>query len=176
MQLPLNKILIIFISLLLGGACTSTKMAFTPAIQKQNDFSESTLKHIQFYTSEEIILYNSKEAEGVSVSNGKILLNSDKEFEKIVIPKNTPCVLERMVSQDKLILSFEYGNGKILYFTNNNNAYYSLSATDWAGGVGRVKYVNKFYYTNAGTVFLTVKTKNFNRIRNKQRIVSGRKI
>jgi len=176
MQLQLNKIkiLISLVSLLLGSC--ATKMAFTPAIQKQNSFSESTLKKIQFYTSEEIVLYNSKQDGGVYVENGKILLNSDKEYEKIIIPKNTPCVLEQLVNQDKMILSFEYGNGKILYFTNNNDTYYSLAATEWKSGVGKIKYANKSYYTNAGNVILLVKSKTYNKIRNKQRVVSGRKI
>lgn len=175
MQSQFSKILIIAVSLLLGS-CTAKKMAFTPEIQKQNSFTESTLKQIQFYTSDVIVLYNTKQDGGVYVADGKILLNNDKECEKIIIPKNTPCVLEKMISQDKFILSFEYGNGKMLYFTNNGDQCYSLAATEWKSGIGKIKYANRTYYTDAGTVFLLVKSKTFNKIRNKERIVSGRRI
>lgn len=157
-------------------SCRAKKMAFTPDIQKQNSFSESTLKQIQFYTSDIIILYNTKQDGNVYIDNGKILIDSDKECEKIIIPKNTPCVLEKIIDQDKFVLSFEYGKSRLLYFTNNSGQCYSLAAKEWKDGIGKLNYANNHYLTNSGTVFLTVKVKKLNKIRKKQRVITGRKI
>ena len=131
---------------------------------------------MQFYTSDVIILYNSKNYENQSIQGGTIVFNDNNQFEKIIIPKNTPCVLEKIIDENRFALSFEYGVGKLLYFTNNSDICYSLAAKDWKAGTGTLKYANRHYETNSGTTFLTVKVKKLNHIRARQRRVTGRTI
>lgn len=164
------------IALLLVFSSCATKVPFTSDIQNKHKFSEETLKKVQFYTSEEIVLYLVKQDGDVVVNEGKIIFRNDEQVQKIVIKKNTPCVLEEIVEQNKFLFSFEYGKDRVLLFGNNHNGYYSLMAKEWKNKVGEVSYGNKTYLTANGNVYLNVKMKELNRVNAKQRTVKGRKI
>ena len=170
-------ILFIFISLLFFS-CVSKKIAYTSDIQKEYKIPEDKLKKIQFYTSSEIILVQTKQEGDVSISNGKILIIKNKDIERIVIKKNTPCILEEIIDESKFIFSFEYGENKILLFGNNNGTgcFSLMSRENWTNGIGIIPYGNKNYITTNGAVFLTVEAKKLNKLKAKERIVTGRKI
>ncbi len=182
MQSLHSKILALILVSFSLTSCTSEKIAFTPGIQNKHQFTELELKNIQFYTSEEIVLYNTKDYEHQSIQGGTIVFSDNGSSETVIIPKNTPCILEKVIDDgNMLVLSFEYGGiGKQLYFTNNNNVCYSLSAKEWTDVngvmVGKLKYANKHYKTNAGNVFLTVKVKSIKHISNRERLIKGRTV
>jgi hypothetical protein len=152
------------------------KTIFTSSLREECALPENKLKKIQFYTSEEIILYKTKEKTDASVKNGKIFLETDKDCEKIIIKKNTPCVLEKELDKNKMLFSFEYGEGKVLLFGNSNGGQFSLMAKEWKDKIGVIEYGTNTYVTNSGTVFLVVNAKKLKRLKDKYRIVSGRKI
>lgn len=157
-------------------SCATKKIAFTSALREESGLPSDKLKKIQFYTSEEIVLYKTKEKTDASVKNGKIILETDKDSEKIIIKKNTPCILEKELDKNKMLFSFEYGDGKVLLFGNTNGGQFSLMAKEWKDKMGVIDYANKVYVTNGGAVYLTVSAKKLKRLKDKYRVVSGRKV
>jgi len=145
-------------------------------MQEEYNFPESKLKKVQFYTSDEIILVQTKSEGDVVVNDGKLIMRSEKAVEKIIIKKNTPCVLEEIVDKNKFLYSFEYGDNRVILFGNDKGGYYSLMAKEWKNKVGEISYSNKKYLTVNGDVFLKIKVKNLKKLKGKQRTVKGRKI
>lgn len=172
-QMKYTKIL--FLSLFLMS-CVAKKVPFTSDIQNQYNFSEEKLKKVQFYTSDEIVLVQTKSDGDVSVVDGKLIVRNEKDVEKIIIKKNTPCVLEKVVDNNKFLYSFEYGHNRVLLFGNDASGYYSLMAREWKNKVGELSYTNKTYLTVNGDVFLLIKMKNLKKLKGRQRTVKGRKV
>lgn len=168
--------LISIVMLLLFASCKTGKVPFTTDIQKQYAFSEKTLKKVQFYTSDEIILYKIKEEGDASIRDGKLFILNQKDCEKIIIKRNTPCILEKVIDQNKFLFSFEYGDNKYIAFGNTSTGAYSLLAKDWENSIGTLKYADKMYATGNGDVYLNVVLKKLNRLKSKERIVKGRKV
>jgi hypothetical protein len=145
-------------------------------MQKEYQFPESKLRHVQFYTSGEILLSETKSDGDVVVSDGKILVRSESKLEKIILKKNTPCVLEQIIDDNKFLFSFEYGEGRVLLFGNASIGKFSLMSKEWRNKVGTVKYAGKKYATNNGDVFLNIKLRKLNKLKGRQRTVKGRKV
>lgn len=158
-------------------SCAS-KVPFTSDLKEQYGIGEKTLKKIQFYTSNEIVLTQSGGESYVQTYDGKILVNSTARENRIVIPKNTPCTIERTLDSTRVMVSFEYGEGRALIFGVNSIGTYSLFAKKWTGRDGVVEYNNATYTTtnNSGMAMLNVKLKKLNQYRNKERTISGRRI
>lgn len=171
-----NKFILILLTTLLLTSCATKKVAFTSEIQKEHNFPEVTLKRIQFYTSSEILLVRMKQDGEVRVTDGKLILENNQDVERIIIKKNTPCVLEQIVDNNKFLFSFEYGNEKVLLFGNNGEGYFSLMSKNWKNGIGVISYANKTYATTNGNVYLMIQAKNLNKMKAKQRTVGGRKV
>ena len=156
-------------------SCSTQKVPYTTDIQNTYKFSEDKLKNVQFYTSSDIILYTTNNNGRTEVQDGKILLNDSKFIDKIVIEKNTPCILERKLNDNTFIISFELGVGKILCFKNNGNVY-ALSASVWSDTEGLIRYSGKNYFTTSSEAFLLVEMKNINRIKKKEHLVQGLRV
>lgn len=169
----LSKILYLYLALLLLS-CTSKK-AFTTAIKERSGLNEEQLQQVQFYTSNEIILYKTTEQSNAQVKSGKLIVSNKKDDETIVIPKNTPCILVKELGKT-FLLSFEYGEGKLLAFGSLTGGQYSLLAEQWKDGLGVLDYAGKKYQTRNGDVFLNFKMKELKRVKRKHRVVNGRKI
>lgn len=164
------------IALFTFSSCRSGKVPFTQELKTQCGLSETSLKKVQFYTSDEIVLYKVQEDGDASVNKGVLLIQNKKDCEKIVILKNTPCILEQVIDEHKILFSFEVGNGKFIAFGNTSKGSYSLLAKDWENSVGTLKYANKTYATENGDVYLNVVLKKINKLRSKERLVKGRKV
>jgi len=161
----------------LAFSSCSKKIAFTSDIQAKHQFSETTLKKVQFYTSKTIYLYKVSSDQQASVNGGKVLLNNNNRTERIIVKKNTPCIVEKVIDEKHFIVSFEYGVGKILAFGNNNGGCYSLMAKGWNEDMqGTLVYGGTTYQTNSGGVFLTIKLKKLTNAQNRERTLKGRKV
>lgn len=165
---------ILLVSLLFASC--SKKIAFTSDIQKEYKFPEARLKKVQFYTSKQIVLFKIKQEGDAVITDGKVLLKHKKDVEKIIIKKNTPCILEEVIDENKFLFSFEAVDGRVLLFGNTGSGYYSIMAKNWKGGTGAIEYANKTYVTTDGDAFLNIKAKNLKQLKGKQRTVKGRRI
>lgn len=165
---------IILLALILSS-CAS-KVPFTSDLQNEYKLPENKLKKIQYYTSAQIILTKTKSDGDLTVSDGKVLVKSEKSVEKIIIKKNTPCVLEQIVDGNKYLFSFEYGENRVLLFGNNQNGYFSLMAKEWKDKTAIVNYANKKYITTNGDVYLKIKLRKLKQLQGRERKVKGRKV
>jgi hypothetical protein len=171
----MQLIKILLLSLILAS-CSTKRVAFTSDLQKEYSFTETSLKHIQFYTSEEIILQKSKSNSSVYIAHGEFNIQHNDSRDRIIIKKGTPCVLVSMLGDNALLVSFEQGEDKFLAFGNISGGFYSLSASHWDGKEGKLKYAGNQYTTNSGAAYLTVKVKSLKRQRARERVAKGRRI
>jgi len=168
--------LIKFLILSLILTSCATKVPFTVDVRQQYNFSVDKLKKIQFYTSEEIVLYKTKESGDVNVAGGKVYMRNDKSIEKVIIKRHTLCVMVDTLGSNKFFISGEYGEDRVLLFGNNSEGNYSLMAKNWSGTTGSMIYANKSYVTNNGNAILLVKMRKLNQLKGRKRTVKGRRI
>ncbi len=143
----------------------------------QKQFSENSLKKVQFYTSERIVLYKVNGGnQNASTDKGVILLSSKNSSEKIIIEKGTPCSFEKIVGDNISLFRFEDADGKVIPFGNTNGGSFNLLAKDWKNNTGTIKYADEDYLTNNGNVYLTVEVKKLNQVETKQRTLKGKKV
>lgn len=136
---------------------------------------ELNLSKVQFYNSKKIVLKRNLTYNETKVARGKIKYQNGQYFEEIIIPKNTPGVLEKD-TLNMLDVAFEKGENRALKFVLNKNDHYQLSAIVWSDGFGRVSYDTTVYYIepHSAQALLKVK-KNYSFIFNKKvRKVKGR--
>lgn len=173
MRFQIHKVILLSVML---ASCTSQKVAFTSDLQQKYCFSEEQLKKVQFYTSTDIILTKTETDDEASIINGKVLVVDKQKNETIIIRKNTPCVLVKILSENKFLFSFEYGEHRALLFGNNEGGYYSLMAKNWKVKHGVIHYANKTYITTNGDVYLTISSNVLRQVRSKERVLYGRHI
>jgi hypothetical protein len=164
----------IFILSLFMTNCKTT-VPFTSHIKENCGLDNYQLKQIQFYTSSEIVLYKIDQKNKARIKDGKVILSERESSETIIIPKNTPCILAEVLG-DKLLLSFESGDGRFVAFGVTSNDYYTLMAKSWEGNGGVLEYGHVMYQTNNGNAFLKVNMKKLKQLQNKYRYIEGRKV
>ncbi len=157
------------------SSCRST-VPFTSEIQNRYNFTENQLKSVQFYTSGNIILTQTNQIGDATVSDGKLIVSNEKSKQKIIIPKGTPCVLVSYIDNNKFLFGLENGNDRNLLFGYLGGGNYSLMAKDWTNQIAIIKYANTNFTTTNGDVFLKVKMRKLNKLKQKERIVKGRRL
>jgi hypothetical protein len=174
-------LVLLSITFLLAASC-ATKIPFTEKIRTEFDLTESKMKQVQFYTSRAIILERSDEKQ-VTATTGKegdLVVSSTASSERIVIPANRPCILEKVEEDGSVAIRFELGAGRYLRFKQRPNATsdrFYLQA-DWKDGKGELDYGGAVYYAVSGSssAYLLVKLKQWQRNKRKDRIVKGMKV
>ncbi len=176
----MKKVNFIYASIcaILFSAC-SPKVPYTTALATKYQLTESELKKVQFYTSEDIVLSTKESSSKTETENGNIVVNSNTAEDQIIIKKGTPGILEKQVGSDKLNISFEVGEGKDLVFGSvGKQEPYRLQAENWDNGKGKLLYGGKTYYASgySGTAHLMVYIKKFQKKKSNQTVVEGRKV
>lgn len=175
------RILLALATILFLGSC-ATRVPYTEKIKKEYDLTADKLKKVQFYTSETIILERSDSQEKVTTTgkSGELVGSEQSTSERIVIPANRPCVLERIDETGAVEIRFEVGPGRVLRFTerkNISNGRLYLEA-QWESGKGELDYGGTVYYAVRGSAsaYLMVKLKNYKKNKRKDRVVKGMKV
>ena len=177
-----NLVYLFFIGVLVVLQSCASKVPYTADLQKQFKFTEADLKKVQFYTSDDIILYRKSSSEGTTLGaeEGELVIKSDNTEEEIIIPKGTPGIIEKMVDNNKLAIRFEAGEGKFLIFggEGNYNGQYKILAEEWANKRGKLTYSGETYYAtqSSGAAMLLVVLKKYKKYQREQRKVGGMKV
>jgi|688.fasta_scaffold45222_2 hypothetical protein len=171
----------LFVTSILISSCANF-VPFTSSLQKQYNLKDEDLNKIQFYNSDDIVLYKDVSSSGrPTIKGGKIKVIDGREVEEITIKGMTKGVAinnENMVK--KLGVSFEINDNYFLSFGENPkfNNKYCLFASNWSNNIGEITYNGEKYNTPAqsGRVYLLINVKKLQKLDSNTRIAKGRKI
>jgi uncharacterized protein (TIGR02145 family) len=159
----------------------SVKLPFTNRIKNEFNLNSSSLKKVQFYTSGTIILEPVKENKNSTISSGNLYTVVASQ-NRIIIPVNTPCIVESQNLNGSLNMKFENPSGSTLVFDTRGSldSRYYLSA-DWSNYNSNnwvVTYQGQKYRINsaAGNVHLIVKRKRISKKIRRDRVINGMKV
>lgn len=179
-----NLIFFVAVLAVLFNSCSSKLTPFTERLYQENGWTDSDLKKIQFYVSEDIVLRR-QASKGVSkIDHGEIKIVDGKRVEEIVIKKGTPGVFLFQPKGSRFAISFESRKYEDPYLvfgpSKRRGGRYTLRARDWNGnnGNGKITYDNKTYYTPSKSAYsvLLVDLKRIKDTKVKSRTAKGRTI
>jgi hypothetical protein len=155
---------------------------FTKTLKQRIENNHLDIKKVQFFVDQRIVLRRSLGTQKSEIKSGVILSENGQFVNEVIIPKNTPGVCLGY-NGDKLMVSFEVQNNEVEFGPGGmNDAYFTLYARNWSGGMADITYDNKNYKVscascyNAGDVKLLVRKSEAEKIEKTQRVVEGRKV
>lgn len=168
------------LSLFILPSCKNL-VPYTDALRKQNNWSDAEIQRIQFYTSEEIVLYRELVSGSTQIVSGKIKKMNGREIEEIVIKRNTPGVVTEIPKEGKMYVSFEIGDSYYLSFGLNpeQRGRYVLLAKEWTkGGIGKVTYNGVEFQASpsSAAAYLQVDMRRRSKEAMDARVAKGRKV
>jgi hypothetical protein len=175
----MQKIVVLSVLVFLAVGC-ATKVPYTDKIREEFELEEAQLKKVQFFTSSEIIMYRASTSGSKATQEGGVLVQSShSKQDRIIIPPNTKCVLEKLGDSGEIMIRFESGAGRYLSFKgrpSSGNRYF-LNA-EWKDGKGSIQYANEVYEATSvsGNAFLLVQIKKLQKTQRQDRIVRGVKV
>jgi len=177
-----SKLLFPFlVGVILLTSCGPKLTPFTQKLYDEQQWSDEELKRIQFYTSEDIVLYRQLNKGESEIVSGEIKIRNGKKVDEVVIKEGTPGILLFRPKENKFAISFESGNDdRFLVFgaSKKRGGQYRLQAKDWGRRVGKVTYEGKTYTTSSESAYSALMV-DLKRIRNtevRSRVAKGRKV
>jgi hypothetical protein len=135
------------LTVLLFAACSPTLTTFTRDIYTEQNLSDSDLKQIQFFLSEDLVLYRYLDEKGnFEINDGSLRIKNGRKTQEVVIKAGTPGVFISRPKEDLFAISFESGDdSRYLMFGPNpkNGGIYELRASEWKKRTGVVTYANE---------------------------------
>jgi hypothetical protein len=177
----LNILSFLVLTACLGVSCSPHLQPFTSNTLQAVNNSEDNLKRIQFYLSEDVVIYRNVTRQNGDIVAGKIKIVQGHEVDEVRIPKGTPGVFLFRVKENNFAVSFDAGNDK-RYLTFGPNpkrgGTYVLLATDWKDRKGRVHYDDKVYWAAGESAFasLMVDLDKVRKTETQSRVAGGRKV
>ena len=163
------------------ASCGPTLSPFTEDLARDYNWSESDLKKIQFYLSEDVVIWRARRRGTSEITRGEIKIRDGREVEEIIFTKGTPGILLFIPKENRYAVSFEDNdNDLFLMFGPNPRAddKFVLLASDWDKKKGKITYGGEKYYTSADNAFacLMVDLTEFRRTDIDSRRAKGRRI
>ncbi|MCI5058769.1 MAG: hypothetical protein MRY83_21835 [Flavobacteriales bacterium] len=180
MMLKNQNIALLFICGLFILSSCAPRVPFTQTIRDENKLSDKELKKLQFYVSHDIILTKGeKKQDGQDIDDGTLVLTSGSSMDQVVIKAGTPGVVEKVIDNNKIAVSFE-APGKYLVFGDpqGKNGRYTLLAADWKKNRGVTNYGGNSFVLNSGAAntYIRFKMRKLNKLKRSVRYAKGRKI
>lgn len=161
------------------SSCSKRLSYFTDNLYEDYNWSEEDLKRIQFYLSDDIVLFREASSDDVRISDGKIKIRDGRKVEEIVFKKGTPGLMIFSPKENRFAVSFEE-NDKFLMFGSTEKAggRFVLLAKDWKKRTGQVTYGGEIFYTSSASAVasLLVDLDNVGRTNYQVKKVKGRTI
>lgn len=164
------------------ASCTTTKYTpFTEELKKDQRWSDKDLQKIQFYVSQDIVLFRKHSSGESDIVNGKIVMKDGQKIEEVVIRRGTPGQLVYNPKHDRFGISFEEkGEENFLMFgpKTEGRGPYMLLAKEWGDNNGLITYGEKTYRTRAGSAYasLMVELEKIRRVEIDRKEARGRSI
>ncbi len=138
------------------ASCAPSLKYYTKDIHDDNRWSDSELKKIQFYLSNDIILWRDISRGESVISNGKIKMVDGREVEEVIIKKRTKGAFLFSPTKNHYAIGFDASDDKkYLVFgpSEKVSGRYVLLAKDWDRRFGKVSYGDKVYQTSNESAF-----------------------
>ena len=84
-----NLVLLSILGVFLLSSCGSKLTPFTQRLYDDNNWSEEELKRIQFYTSDDIILFRELSRGESEIISGEIKIRNGRKINEVIIKKIT---------------------------------------------------------------------------------------
>jgi len=168
------SVLISLTAMLLLSSCGKQLTYLTENLYDDFNWSEQQLKKIQFYVSQDIVLYRTARSGQSTIEDGKIRINDDNKVEEVRINKGTPGTLVFSPKEDRFAVCFDNDPNKYLMFGPNKKA----KGKNWNRNEGVITYGGEKYYTASNSAYaaLMVDIKKAQRSVVKTNTASGRKV
>jgi hypothetical protein len=162
-------------------SCGPRYSALTNNLVTDFDLNDATLKKVQFYVSEDIILRRGVTTGKADIKGGVLRTHKGRKVEEICIKRGTPGVFLYRKEDNQLAISFESSKGtddRYLLFGLNKtyDNRYVLLASDWKSGIGYIQYDGRQYEVEASKAFLMVDLRREQETEAKRRKANGRRI
>ena len=171
--------LILFVAIL-TCSCSQKLKYFTEDLYDQYDWTESELRRIQFYVSQDIVLYRGSADRGSRIKDGQIRIENDREVEEVIIKEGTPGVFIDAPRNNHFAISFEDERDHYLMFGPNSKAEgrFLLMAKDWDSRSGKITYGGKVYETSSSSAYaaLMVDIKRAKKTKYKTKTAGGQRV
>ncbi|MBK8625756.1 MAG: hypothetical protein IPN86_09415 [Saprospiraceae bacterium] len=175
------KSLVFLAALVSLVSCVPSLSYYTKDIHNTEQWNDSDLSKIQFYISDDILLWRDITNGESVIDNGKIKMIDGREVEEVIIRKGTPGVYIFSPQNKQYAISFDATDDtKYLIFgpSEKVNNRYVLLAKEWGKRYGKVTYGDKLYNTASESAFayLMVDVSKTKRTKINSEKPSGRKV
>ncbi|MEM6964170.1 MAG: hypothetical protein AAF573_05340 [Bacteroidota bacterium] len=171
------------LGIFLMSSCKTKLTPFTQQLYEEQQWTDEELKRIQFYISEDIVLFRELRKGDSRIVSGEIKIRNGRKVDEVVIKKGTPGVLLFRPNEDKFAISFEEGNDeRYLVFgpsrKRGRNGKYGLLSKDWGRRFGKVTYGGRIYNATSNSAYaaLMVDLKRLKDTEVRSRVAKGRKV
>lgn len=166
--------------MLLLTSCGTNYQFFTQDLYDDYNWSENELQKIQFYVSEDIVLFRKLSGENTKITKGKIRVVDGSEVEEVIIEKGTPGVFVQSPKSNRFGISFESDTTNFLMFGPNKkaNGRYVLLAKDWNRRSGIISYGGQEWGTSSASAYaaLMVDIKKAKKVKYKTSKAEGNRV
>ncbi|MGB0881329.1 MAG: hypothetical protein ACPGSO_00135 [Vicingaceae bacterium] len=150
----INKSLFIVVlgAITLFSSCKSTT-PFTNGVRTKYNLDDAKLKKMQFYISSDITLQRGEQGQNSQEldEDGKLVISSSASLDNILVDGKTPGVCVKVLTGNKLAISFFESDDQYLVFGDpNNRGRYNLMGAEWKNGKGKINFGGKTYYIMPG--------------------------
>jgi hypothetical protein len=171
----------IFIIVATVTSCSPELRPFTSKLLDEGGWRDNDLKKIQFYVSDDIVIRRKITDGSTEISSGTIKMVKGVNVEEVRIKRGTPGIFLFRVKEDKFAVSFDGTSDKrYLMFGPNpkRRGEYVLLASEWQDKKGKVRYDEKFYFTDGESAWanLMVDLKKFKKVDVSSNTAKGRKV
>lgn len=151
----MKALTISLLALVTFSSCGKNLKYFTEDLYDEYRWSEQELKSIQFYVSEDIVLYRGDNDDDSRIKDGKILVENDRKVEEVIIKKGTPGVFVMSPKENRFAISFASDNDEFLMFGPNSkaNGKFVLLAKEWERRSGEISYGGKTWRTSSDSAY-----------------------
>jgi hypothetical protein len=176
------KLYTLFLSLILISACSQNLRPFNQRMYEKYRWTKEELKKIQFYLSEDLVLYKKSNSRDSRIQEGSVVINSEIHGEKIKFKSGTPGVFLFSPKTNRLAISFsdDEDSNKYLMFGPNDrlNGDFALLAKEWEKRGGTVTYNNQEYFVNSTDAMCTllIDIKKASKVSYTVKVEKGRRI
>ncbi|MEL7251596.1 MAG: hypothetical protein AAFZ63_04065 [Bacteroidota bacterium] len=163
------------------SSCGPTLSPFTQQLYDDNNWTKGELERIQFYLSNDIVLYRELTGGKSEIVQGEIKIVNGRKRDQITFRRGTPGVFLFSPKDNRFAVSFEDGGDeRYLIFGPNPNASnrYVLLASDWNRNLGVITYAGQKWVVNSNSAYssLMVDLKRLQQNDVNTRVASGRRV